>query len=254
MKKPTPYLVLLATLFIVNQATAQKVELNIDNQTMLSYALAQSSQTGNMENSTPTLNVGQGNHFTAIKKGRNMGIIGTALFFSGVALEWSVLYPMAQEVKEENDKYGDTDSIDVIDNLKVFALSIVVATMKISGPLTTCIGAHKSKRALRLAGFTKERKTHVWKPYIIGCALGGTAFLLNVIGMTNEDQTTLDVGTGFSIGQDVAWSVATIWALVETVKNYKAFSASNNTGGADVSVVPYATLDGGGGVAFSCNF
>ena len=123
--------------------------------------------------------------------------------------------------------------------------------MEIAGPLLACLGATKSTKAMRLTGLTKARATHAWKTYIIGWVLGGAGAIIGFAGGLAGDMNIVDVGTGFSAAQDVAWSVATIWALIESVKNYKtATSAGSN----NISFIPYGFVNDGGGFALFVNF
>ena len=179
-----------------------------------------------------------------------MAIAGTILFFTGVAVEWPIIYPWAREVNKESMKTDDPDSIDLEESLLLLAASFPVGAMEIAGPLFACIGATKSTKAMRLSGLTKARSTHAWKPYIIGWVLGGAGTIIGFAGGLAGDMNIVDVGTGFSAAQDVAWGVATIWALIESVKNYKTATAT----GVNISLIPYGSVNGGGGFALSVNF
>jgi hypothetical protein len=211
-----------------------------------------STETPEPEQKTPSVNIQQNSNLMTIKKGRNMAIAGTILYFTGVAVEWPVYYPWAKEISDKAKETDDPGSEDFGDAFLVLLATIPIGALEISGPLIACIGAHKSRRAQRLTGLTKSRKTNVWKPYIIGWILAGVGAGIGAIGGLAEDERIENVGTGFGIGSEVAWSVATIWALVETSKTYKSVSSESSS----VSIVPYYSKSGNGtgGIALNVSF
>lgn len=243
-----PILVLLS----ISLITAGNEEYKFPSRSEFAYLLLQeSAETQGVENTNPVPDFRQSESYLAMRKGRNMAIAGTILFFSGIAVEWPLIYPWARELNEESMKIDDPDSVDMEGTLALLAASAPVGAIEIAGPLLACIGATKSTNALRLTGLTKARSTHAWKPYIIGWVLGGAATIVGFVGGLAGDMDIVDVGTGFSAAQDVAWGVATVWALIESVKNYKtATSADNNT----ISFIPYGSSNGGGGFALRVNF
>ena len=250
MSKHPYYIIPILILFSINLIAAENEINKFPSPSELAYLLTQPAESKDTENAKPASNFRRSENFIAIKKGRNMAIAGTILFFTGVAIEWPLIYPWAREVNKKSLETENEDSIDLEESLLLLAASFPVGALEIAGPLVACIGAAKSTNRMRLSGLTKARKTNVWKPYIIGWVLGGAGTIIGFAGGIAKDQSIIDVGTGFSIGQDVAWGVATIWALVESVKNYKTATST----GRNISFVPFGSVNGGGGFAVSVNF
>ncbi len=251
MPKHSYYFMSIFLLLSINLLVAENEINKFPSPSKLAYLLTQPVESQNMGNTKPASNFRKNENYMAMKKGRNMAIAGTILFFSGVAIEWPLLYPWAREVNKKVMETDNPDSIDTEESLLLLAASIPIGAMEIAGPLIACIGAAKSTNALRLAGLTKSRSTHVWKPYIVGWVLGGAGTIIGFAGGLAGDQGIIDVGTGFSIGQDVAWSVATIWALIESVKNYKTAAS---TTGSNIRFIPYGSVNGAGGFALCVDF
>lgn len=251
MLKHSKHILPILILLSISLITAENEEYIFPSQSELAYLLLQEpAEPQDTENKSPASKFRQSDNYIAIKKGRNMAIAGTILFFSGVAVEWPLYYPWAREVNKKSLEADDPDSIDMEETLLLLAASIPIGALEISGPLLACTGAAKSTKAMRLSGLTKARSTHAWKPYIIGWVLGGVGTIFGFVGGLAGDMDIVDVGTGFSAAQHVAWSVATIWSLVESVKNYKTATST----GVNVSLIPYGSVSGGGGFAVNINF
>ena len=240
----------ILVLFSINYLAAENEINKFPSPGELAYLLTQQIESEDTENTKPASNFRRNENYMAMKKGRNMAIAGTILFFSGVAIEWPLLYPWAREVNKKSLETDDPDSIDTEESLLLLAASVPIGALEISGSLVACIGAAKSTNALRLVGLTRSRSTHVWKPYIAGWVLGGAGAIIGLVGGLAKDQGIIDVGTGFGVGQDVAWGVATIWALIESVKNYK----SANSIISNVSIIPYCAVNGTGGCNLCVSF
>ena len=173
MSKNSNYIISLFILLSISLIAAENEINKFPSPSEFAYLLTQAAESQDMENTKSASNFRQSENFLAMKKGRNMAIAGTILFFSGVAVEWPLIYPWARELSKESMEIEDPDSIDTEGTLLLLAASVPIGAMEIAGPLLTCIGATKSTKAMRLMGLTKARSTHAWKPYIIGWVLGG---------------------------------------------------------------------------------
>ena len=250
MSKHSYYIIPILILLSINSIAAGNEINKFPDPSEFAYLLTQSFESGNTESVNPASNFRANENYMVMKKGRNMAIAGTILFFSGAAIEWPLIYPWAREINEKAMETDDPDSLDMDESLQLLAASVPIAALEISGPLLACIGATKSTKALRLTGLTKSRTTHAWKPYIIGWVFGGVGGIMGFIGGLSKDQKIVNAGTGFGVCQDVAWGVATIWALIESAKNYKSASSIIS----NISIIPYCSVNGTGGCNLCVSF
>ncbi len=183
------------------------------------------------------------------KRAKSFAITGTALYATALCIEWPIFYPWAKEIIDENLTIGDQDSMDIDKNLALQAARIPIGLLKISGPLLSTIGtinAHKSYSKMKSI---KKVKKVILIPYISGWALYGIGTILGSIGSRNNNKNLINTATGFTVATDIAWTITSVYALIETIRIKKQATESKG-----LSVVPYGTISGANGVAFVLTF
>jgi hypothetical protein len=151
-----------------------------------------------------------------IKRGQNLAIAGTTLFFSAVAIEYGIMVPWANAIANRfNSSKTHDDSLSAAtDALLVLVADVPVGILRTIGPTIACAGASRAYGAYRDGIDHGIPDILVWKPYIAGWVLGAIGGLCSTLGGLAESKDVATVGSYLSLGQEITWGWATVWSLV----------------------------------------
>ncbi|MBD3392562.1 MAG: hypothetical protein GF418_10780 [Chitinivibrionales bacterium] len=176
-------------------------------------------------------------------------IFGASMYFSGMALEWTVLQPWAVRFSNHLSNV-DPDSIsdaDAQESLNLLLASLPVGMMQIGGVSVACAGASRVYGAY-VEGVSPEVKdAKVWIPYIIGWIGRGASGGLSVMAGLSQSVELSLVASVFGVAGQAAWTTATVMSLVYSGKR-------RGEARERLSVVPIYSPDGGTGIALQGTF
>jgi hypothetical protein len=151
-----------------------------------------------------------------IDRGRNLAVSGTVLLFSSIAVEQLVLNPWGNRVldKYSRDTTHEDSAASAGDMLLVVGAGLPVSVLKIVGASMACAGASRAYGAYHDGIDPSTADIHVWKPYVIGWVLGAVGTVTGFIGGLGNSPSMETIGSVFSLGRDLSWSVAAVWSVV----------------------------------------